>query len=177
MKHVVVVFNPADITGLVTLIYSGLKPSQVENLVYADIFETANSGVLISDFLRFGKIPVVEHYGGHMLSSVIGGILYGIVNQDYSGAAYTMYYLAAPIVAFLFYKFMQAHTSRETALLTTLFFPYDLLWSYFGMAAAAVLLLVYYLKGPNWKRALVLWGTVAGLCLYTPGIKVRSSPH
>ncbi len=138
----------------------------LENLVYADIFETANSGVLISDFLRFGKIPVVEHYGGHMLSSVIGGILYGIVNQDYSGAAYTMYYLAAPIVAFLFYKFMQAHTSRETALLTTLFFPYDLLWSYFGMAAAAVLLLVYYLKGPNWKRALVLWGTVAGLCLY-----------
>ena len=29
VRHVVVVFNPADITGLVTLIYSGLKPSQV----------------------------------------------------------------------------------------------------------------------------------------------------
>ena len=29
VKHVVVIFNPADITGLITLIYSGLKPSQL----------------------------------------------------------------------------------------------------------------------------------------------------
>ena len=29
VKHVVVVFNPADITGLITLIYAGLKPSQI----------------------------------------------------------------------------------------------------------------------------------------------------
>ena len=36
VKHVVVVFNPADITGLVTLIYSGLKPSQVSTLAALD---------------------------------------------------------------------------------------------------------------------------------------------
>ena len=28
VNHVVIIFNPADITGLVTLIHSGLKPSQ-----------------------------------------------------------------------------------------------------------------------------------------------------
>ena len=27
VKHVVIIFNPADLTGLVTLLYSGLKPS------------------------------------------------------------------------------------------------------------------------------------------------------
>ena len=27
VKHIVVIFNPADITGLVTLLYSGVKPS------------------------------------------------------------------------------------------------------------------------------------------------------
>ena len=32
VKHVTVVFNPADITGLITLLYSGLKPSQVTTL-------------------------------------------------------------------------------------------------------------------------------------------------
>ena len=32
VKHVVVIFNPADITGLITLLYSGLKPSQVTTL-------------------------------------------------------------------------------------------------------------------------------------------------
>ena len=36
VKHVVVIFNPADITGLVTLIYSGLKPSQVSTLAALD---------------------------------------------------------------------------------------------------------------------------------------------
>ncbi|MDE6864873.1 MAG: malate dehydrogenase, partial [Alistipes sp.] len=29
VKHVVVVFNPADITGLVTLIHSGIEPSRL----------------------------------------------------------------------------------------------------------------------------------------------------
>ncbi len=35
-KHVVVIFNPADITGLITLVYSGLKPSQVTTLAGLD---------------------------------------------------------------------------------------------------------------------------------------------
>lgn len=36
VKHVVVIFNPADITGLITLLYSGLKPSQVTTLAALD---------------------------------------------------------------------------------------------------------------------------------------------
>ena len=36
VKHVTVVFNPADITGLITLLYSGLKPSQVTTLAALD---------------------------------------------------------------------------------------------------------------------------------------------
>ena len=36
VKHVVIIFNPADITGLVTLIWSGLKPSQVSTLAALD---------------------------------------------------------------------------------------------------------------------------------------------
>ena len=36
VKHVVIIFNPADLTGLVTLLYSGLKPSQVTPLAALD---------------------------------------------------------------------------------------------------------------------------------------------
>ena len=36
VKHVVVIFNPADITGLIVLLYSGLKPSQVSTLAALD---------------------------------------------------------------------------------------------------------------------------------------------
>ncbi|MBP3535736.1 MAG: malate dehydrogenase [Muribaculaceae bacterium] len=64
VKHVVVVFNPADITGLVTLIYSGLKPSQVSTLAALD------STRLRSELAAYFHIPADEvvnsrTYGGH----------------------------------------------------------------------------------------------------------------
>ena len=36
VRHVVIIFNPADITGLVTLIHSGLRPEQVTTLAALD---------------------------------------------------------------------------------------------------------------------------------------------
>ena len=36
VKHIVIIFNPADITGLITLLYSGLKPGQVTTLAGLD---------------------------------------------------------------------------------------------------------------------------------------------
>ncbi len=64
VKHVVVIFNPADITGLVTLIYSGLKPSQVTTLAALD------STRLRSELAKYFKISPDEvqncrTYGGH----------------------------------------------------------------------------------------------------------------
>lgn len=64
VKHVVVIFNPADITGLVTLIHSGLKPSQVSTLAALD------STRLRSELARYFRLPPdrIENcrtYGGH----------------------------------------------------------------------------------------------------------------
>lgn len=64
VKHVVVVFNPADITGLITLLYSGLKPSQVSTLAALD------STRLRSELAKYFKISPDEiklprTYGGH----------------------------------------------------------------------------------------------------------------
>ena len=64
VKHIVVIFNPADITGLITLLYSGLKPSQVTTLAALD------STRLRSELAKhFGvSMDVVENcrtYGGH----------------------------------------------------------------------------------------------------------------
>lgn len=64
VKHVVVVFNPADITGLITLIYSGLKPSQVTTLAALD------STRLQSELSKYLHLPAAEivncrTYGGH----------------------------------------------------------------------------------------------------------------
>ena len=64
VKHVVVIFNPADITGLITLIYSGLKPSQLTTLAALD------STRLRSELAKYFKISPDEvrncrTFGGH----------------------------------------------------------------------------------------------------------------
>ncbi len=64
VKFVVVIFNPADITGLITLLYSGLKPSQVATLAALD------STRLRSELAKWFKIPAdrivnSRTYGGH----------------------------------------------------------------------------------------------------------------
>ncbi|MDE6526085.1 MAG: malate dehydrogenase [Muribaculaceae bacterium] len=64
VKHVVVIFNPADITGLITLLYSGLKPSQVSTLAALDStrlrFELAKQLHVSPD-----EVVNSRTYGGH----------------------------------------------------------------------------------------------------------------
>ena len=64
VKFVVVIFNPADITGLITLLYSGLKPSQVATLAALD------STRLQSELSKYFHVPAskIENcrtFGGH----------------------------------------------------------------------------------------------------------------
>ena len=64
VRHVVVVFNPADITGLITLVYSGLRPSQVSTLAALD------STRLQSELMKYLRLPSSDirncrTYGGH----------------------------------------------------------------------------------------------------------------
>ena len=64
VKHVVVIFNPADITGLITLIYSGLKPSQVSTLAALD--STRLQRELSKYFgIAQDKVENCRTYGGH----------------------------------------------------------------------------------------------------------------
>ena len=64
VKHVVVIFNPADLTGLVTLLYSGLKPSQVTTLAALD--STRLRSELTKKFgVKSSEITGCRTYGGH----------------------------------------------------------------------------------------------------------------
>lgn len=64
VKHVVVIFNPADITGLIVLLHSGLKPSQVTTLAALDSIR------LQSELAKYFNVPQsavtnARTYGGH----------------------------------------------------------------------------------------------------------------
>ena len=64
VKHVVIIFNPADLTGLVTLLYSGLKPSQVTTLAGLDT--TRLQSALAKKFgVMQNEITGCATYGGH----------------------------------------------------------------------------------------------------------------
>ena len=89
VKHVVVIFNPADITGLVTLIYSGLKPSQVSTLAALD------STRLRTELAKYFHIPADQivnsrTYGGHgeqmavfaSTTTVAGQSLYQLIGTE-----------------------------------------------------------------------------------------------
>ena len=64
VKFIVVIFNPADITGLITLLYSGVRPDQVATLAALD------STRLQHELAVWFKIPAdkivnARTYGGH----------------------------------------------------------------------------------------------------------------
>ena len=64
VKHVVVIFNPADITGLITLLYSVLIPSKVSTL--AALVSTRLRSELAKYFkISPDKIVNSRTYGGH----------------------------------------------------------------------------------------------------------------
>ena len=64
VKHITVIFNPADITGLITLLYAGVKPECVTTLAALD------STRLRSELAKYFKIAPdkvvnARTYGGH----------------------------------------------------------------------------------------------------------------
>lgn len=64
VKHLVIIFNPADITGLVALIHSGLKPSQVTTLAALD--STRLQSELAKHFgVLQSEVTGARTYGGH----------------------------------------------------------------------------------------------------------------
>ena len=64
VKHVVVIFIPADVTALTALIHSGLKPSQLTSLAALD--STRLQSNLAKEFgVPQSKVTAAYTYGGH----------------------------------------------------------------------------------------------------------------
>ena len=64
VKHVVVIFNPADVTALTALIHSGLKADQLTSLAALD--STRLQEALAQEFgVQQSKVTGAHTYGGH----------------------------------------------------------------------------------------------------------------
>ena len=64
VKHVVVIFNPADLTGLVALLHSGIKPERISTLAALD--STRLREALAQEFgVQQSKVTNAFTFGGH----------------------------------------------------------------------------------------------------------------
>ena len=139
----------------------------LQEIYNPDIFEGANSGILISEFFSRGSIPIVEHYGGHMMSDVWEGLVYGILNNDKFGAIvspYSVFFIC--ISALLFYMVLKEFLNKEIATIIVLFFPIYTFWNYFSIGILVYFSMKFYIKKMTYKRAFVLWGSVIWCMLY-----------
>lgn len=124
-----------------------------------NLFESANAGVLVSDFLYFGKLPIIEHYGGHMLNGVIGGIVYAVINQDSAGAVMLPYSGAVYVVmTLLFYFFLkELLQSDDSAFLYTLCLPLKGMVEYYIWGLLICISVAGYIRKRGYGRAVLIW--------------------
>lgn len=145
------------------LLLSGLSclASQIplQQQVTPDLFESANTSVLISDFLYFGKLPIIEHYGGHMLKDVIGGVAYAIINHDSAGACLSPYSGLINVVnVLLFYFFVKELLQNEdSAFGYTLCLPFGGIVGYYIWGILICISVGSYIKRHGYGRALIIW--------------------
>lgn len=141
----------------------------------ADLFESANASILITDYLNFGSIPIVEHYGGHMMTSVWEGILYGLLNNDYTRAAYAAYtpnhnqmygVYIVPFIAVLFYYLIKYIWNADMALWVALLFPFYRSWEAYGQGMLIIIAVIAFLKQNSYFRAVLIWLACAWCTLY-----------
>ena len=132
-----------------------------------DLFETANSSILIGNFLNFGDIPIVEHYGGHMMTGVWEAFVYAVLNNDFSGALFSPYanYIAVIIVV-LFFILIRHVWNEDAALVVTLFLPFYDSISYWGLGILMALAAMAYVKKNSYVRAGLFWLACIWCALY-----------
>lgn len=132
-----------------------------------DLMERANEGILISDFLHFRAIPFVEHYGGHMMSSVWEGLLYALVNGDFSGAYMSPYFgLYGILLTWLFYRLVKEAWNEEAAFFSALFFPLTDYWFFSALGMLLCLAVLAYAKKNTFWRAFLVWTAFVWCAFY-----------
>jgi len=143
------------------------KQIPIEAEYSADIFETANSSILINDVLNFGDIPIIQHYGGHMMQGVWEGLIYAFLNKDNAGAVLSPYagYIAT-VISVLFFFLIKYIWDEDSAVIVTLFFPFYSSVDKWGLGLLMVLAVGAYVRKNTYLRAILFWLACIWCTLY-----------
>lgn len=156
---------------LLVLGYAALCTQPALSGIYgADIFESANLSIPVSNFLYFGKLPVITCYPGHMMQGVWQAFIYAFLNGDKYGAILSPYYqwIEFPIIALLFFYYVKNVLNEDTALFSAIVFPFAAksCWNYFGMGVLLAIAVIFYVKKQTLPRAFLIWISFVWCALY-----------
>ena len=80
-----------SIVGLLMSLYYFMEIPPLYAVAGTELFEQANHGLLVNDFLAWGRFPMINSFDAHTLAHSFGMIIYGLLNGDLLGASYYGY--------------------------------------------------------------------------------------
>lgn len=139
----------------------------IQSIFNTDFFEQSNHGTAINQLFRFGKIPLIETFDAHMLQNQIGSILYGILNNDYSGAVFYGYNLF-PIFVFIYYILIAKFFDRDISFFIMMIFPIMSEYTFvlFPLLPLVIISFLYALKNKTYLSYILYWIAIAITCLF-----------
>ncbi len=154
---------------IIVLFASMVAMLPMTTTVNTDFFESANHGMGVYEFFKYGKIPLLETFDAHMFGNQFFGILYGICNADSNGAIFCLYHsYKAVIFTILLYVFLKKIVPKDTAFLMVLLFPLELdrgLGHYY-MAIVAIMAFLHAIKTKTFRSYLWYWISLVFLCIW-----------
>lgn len=137
----------------------------LQTAVNTELFESANHALAVSEFFKFGKIPLIETFDAHMMSNSIWGIIFGLLNHDSFGGMFITYGVyITPILCLLLYKLLKDCFDENFALFMTLLIPLSLkIVMYVDFAYITIFSLIYAIRKNNF---FVYWSSLVLVCVY-----------
>lgn len=156
-------FLPILLLGLLLILAQPWRMYNPQN----EFFETANHGISIDHFFRYGSIPMIETFDAHMMSQQVFGYLYGLLNgyEPWSPFLYVYYYYV--LEAFIIFYVLRKILGPVTSFFIVLCIPFlGAIQNEFAMAGLLALSLASLLRTPNRKTLIWFWASIFLLCLY-----------
>ncbi|MEW5676548.1 hypothetical protein ABGT15_09570 [Flavobacterium enshiense] len=133
----------------------------------SEFFETANHGLAIDHFCKYGSIPFVENFDAHMLNQQFFSYIYILFNgyEPWAHSLYILYFFVLEIIV-LYYVFRKALGSVNSFFLILCVPILPVVLNEFALAGILALFVIRLLKDQSFKNHCYFWILGISVCLY-----------
>jgi hypothetical protein len=156
-------FLPILLIGLLIILAQPWRMISPEN----EFFETANHGLSIDHFFRYGSIPIIENFDAHMLHYQFFAFIYGFVNGYEPSATmlYANYFYVIEILV-LFFVFRKVFGNLNSFLIVLCLPILTVVLNEFTFSGLFILMLLKLINNKSSKNFYYFWIVAVFLCLY-----------